>query len=111
MDVQRHLGGLLLARGQIKEAIAAWQQMVKWAPECHEEQNNLGWFLATAADPELRDPVRAVEHAKKAVALLPVSPRGSTINRVFAAGGANNTLGAALYRAGSRGRPCCRDCF
>jgi Flp pilus assembly protein TadD len=50
--------------------------------------NDRAWDLATAPDPSLRDPTRAVELAEKAVAELPKN--------------ANcwNTLGVARYRAG-----------
>jgi len=51
--------------------------------------NNLSWLLATAPDPKLREPVRAVELAKEVVQRTP--------------GQANswNTLGVAQYRAGN----------
>jgi WD40 repeat protein/tetratricopeptide (TPR) repeat protein len=51
-------------------------------------QNEMAWFLATGADPKLRNPARAVELAKKAVAQAPRE-------RVFW-----KTLGVAHYRAG-----------
>jgi tetratricopeptide (TPR) repeat protein len=50
--------------------------------------NNLAWDLATRADLKLRDPVRAVQLARRVVALAP------------AAATYWNTLGVALYRAG-----------
>jgi Tfp pilus assembly protein PilF len=50
--------------------------------------NNLAMFLATASDVKLRDLSRALELAKKAVAL---SPREADIA---------NTYGTALYRTG-----------
>jgi serine/threonine protein kinase/WD40 repeat protein len=52
------------------------------------DHNNLAWFLATHADPKLRDPIRAVALAKKAVELVPKE------------GLYWNTLGAVQYRAG-----------
>jgi WD40 repeat protein len=51
-------------------------------------QNETAWLLATAADPKLRDPARAVALAKKAVAWAPKEG-------VFW-----KTLGIAQYRAG-----------
>jgi serine/threonine protein kinase/WD40 repeat protein/tetratricopeptide (TPR) repeat protein len=52
------------------------------------DHNNLAWFLATHPDPKLRDPIRAVALAKKAVEAAPTE------------GLYWNTLGAAQYRAG-----------
>jgi serine/threonine protein kinase/WD40 repeat protein len=52
------------------------------------DHNNLAWFLATYADPKLRDPIRAVVLAKKAVELVPTE------------GLYWNTLGVVQYRAG-----------
>jgi Flp pilus assembly protein TadD len=49
---------------------------------------SLAWFLATAFDPELRDPQLAVEMARKAAALAPDKHQCLC------------TLGIALYRAG-----------
>jgi tetratricopeptide (TPR) repeat protein len=51
-------------------------------------QNEVAWLLATAADPRLRDPARAVELARKAVERAPEQ------------GAYWKTLGAAQYRAG-----------
>jgi WD40 repeat protein len=53
--------------------------------------NNLAWPLATSPDPKLRNPVRAVELAKRAVELKPKE------------GSFWNTLGVAHYRAGDWG--------
>jgi len=51
--------------------------------------NQLSWWLSTAPEPSgLRDPARAVELGKKAVAAVPQE------------GGCWNTLGVAQYRAG-----------
>jgi tetratricopeptide (TPR) repeat protein len=52
------------------------------------DHNNLAWFLATYPDPKLRDPIRAVALAKKAVEMAPTE------------GMYWNTLGAVHYRAG-----------
>jgi WD40 repeat protein/serine/threonine protein kinase/tetratricopeptide (TPR) repeat protein len=50
--------------------------------------NNIAWMLATAPDPALRDPARAVELARKSVEIDP--KRGTRWN----------TLGVTRYRAG-----------
>jgi eukaryotic-like serine/threonine-protein kinase len=56
-------------------------------PDTLLSMNNLAWTLATAQDPKLRDPARAVELGKELVAYTPKS------------GNAWNTLGVAQYRA------------
>jgi tetratricopeptide (TPR) repeat protein len=50
--------------------------------------NNVAWYLATAPDPQFRDPARAVKLAKTSVEIAP--------NR----GDIWNTLGVARYRTG-----------
>jgi predicted Zn-dependent protease len=53
-----------------------------------ENHNKLAWFLATCPDPQFRDPVRAIEAARRAVKQAPKHADFW------------NTLGAACYRAG-----------
>ena len=55
--------------------------------------NGLAWLQATSADPAQRDPVRAVEQARKALELAPQE------------GAIWNTLGVAQYRAGNWSAP------
>src|SRR5262249_48142916 len=55
--------------------------------------NDLAWFLVTCPDPEVRNPSRATELAKRAVSLAPK------------VGTYWNTLGAAHYRAGDDRAP------
>ncbi|MEX0713654.1 MAG: hypothetical protein WD278_15040, partial [Pirellulales bacterium] len=61
-----------------------------WGDTWHlsKAYDDLAWCLATFPDPQVRDPGRAVELAKKAVELAPQD------------GNWSKTLGAALYRAG-----------
>jgi tetratricopeptide (TPR) repeat protein len=73
--------------GKIGEAIGVLRQAVRVFPDLAETHNNLAWLLATAPDP-LRDPSKALEHARHAVRLSPGEPLYL------------NTLGVALYRAG-----------
>jgi serine/threonine protein kinase len=70
-------------------AVQAFSQAVHVAPDNASACNNLAWFLVTCPEPSVRDPARAVELAKKAVALEPT--KGATWN----------TLGVAQYRAGA----------
>jgi tetratricopeptide (TPR) repeat protein len=79
---------LLLSQvGRVAEARAYYEKGLAIQPESSVSFNNLAWLLVTCADPELRDPGRAVELAKKAVGLAPK------------VGTHWNTLGVAHYRA------------
>jgi tetratricopeptide (TPR) repeat protein len=77
----------LEAAGKIGEAIAARRQVARLSPAMAGAHNNLAWLLATAPEP-FRNPAEAVEHARRAVELVP----GEQLSL--------NTLGVALYRAG-----------
>jgi serine/threonine protein kinase/tetratricopeptide (TPR) repeat protein len=71
-----------------REALAMTEAMLARAPDQPATQNSLAWYLATGPLPQLRDPARAVELARKAVQKMP---------RVASYW---NTLGVSLYRAG-----------
>src|SRR5262249_4491063 len=95
-DWREQLAVLLQNSGRMQEAVAArraifadYQEYIDGNPNDHYAHNLLAWMIATSIDPNLRDPVKAVEHAKEAVRLQPQ------------AGSYWNTLGAAQYRAGS----------
>lgn len=62
--------------------------LAKSQPHLAEPLNDEAWRLATAPDPKARNPARAIELARKAVAFDPYN------------GAAFNTLGVAHYRAG-----------
>jgi tetratricopeptide (TPR) repeat protein len=98
---QNHLGTVLGAMGKREEAEKAYRQaqklvgeLVAASPNDAGNQalalflNRSAYLLATSASPKSRDPSRAVELAKQAVALDPKN------------GGLWNTLGVAQYRAG-----------
>jgi serine/threonine protein kinase/tetratricopeptide (TPR) repeat protein len=88
-EYPRRLGLLLKSSGQHVKAIEAFQQAVEVNPNDAAAHNNLAWTLATCPDPKLRDPRRAVAHAKIAVQLGgPETPNWC------------HTLGVASYRAG-----------
>src|SRR5262249_49107525 len=75
-------------QGRVEDAIAAEKEAVRLLPNWAAARNELAWMLATCNQPQLRDPSRSLEDAKKAVEL---APRW---------GEAWNTLGVAHYRAG-----------
>jgi superkiller protein 3 len=83
------LGMALHDKGQLDEAIASYKKAIELNPKYALPHNNLSWLLATCSEAKFRDPARAVELAKKAVALRPKD------------GTMWNTLGAAHYRAGN----------
>jgi membrane associated rhomboid family serine protease/Flp pilus assembly protein TadD len=66
---KRLLGDLYLEEKLYAEAIENYQRALELNPEDAATHNNLGWLLATADDPQFRDPKGALEHAQKAVAL------------------------------------------
>jgi superkiller protein 3 len=89
VDHHINLGMALAQKGLTGEAIASYGRAIEIAPKNAGVHNNLGWLLATCSEARFRHPARAVELAKKAVALMPKD------------GTMWNTLGAAHYRAGN----------
>ena len=75
--------------GRYREALADYHKLLELAPNSALAHNDLSWLLATCPDAKLRDPARAVELARRAVALQ--APVGNVWN----------TLVAAHYRAGA----------
>jgi serine/threonine protein kinase/tetratricopeptide (TPR) repeat protein len=83
------LSDVLQAKGQRDEAIAVLKQAADSTSNDPDDLSMLAWLLATSQFCQLRDPARAVELARKAVELAPDD------------GQYWNTVGLALYRAGS----------
>ncbi|HEV3445114.1 MAG TPA: tetratricopeptide repeat protein [Gemmataceae bacterium] len=73
---------------QWDKADADFRKTLALAPQHSSRANEMAWFWATCPDARYREPVRAVELAKRIV------------NRAPKAGAAWNTLGVALCRAG-----------
>ncbi len=74
--------------GQHDQAIADCSKAIELNPNDALANNALAWLLATCPDSKVRDPVRAVALAKRAVELAPGT------------GNFWNTQGVAHYRAG-----------
>jgi tetratricopeptide (TPR) repeat protein len=74
--------------GHFAQAQTDLQTALKLAPANADVHNLLAWQLANCPEAKLRDPVRAIELSKKAIALEPKE------------GSFWNTLGVAHYRAG-----------
>jgi serine/threonine protein kinase/Flp pilus assembly protein TadD len=73
---------------QYEKALEDYQTILKLAPADVLAHKGLAWLLAMCPEAKLRDPVRAVELARKAVQLAPKN------------GDCWSTLGMAHYRAG-----------
>ena len=56
---------------KLEEAIAEYREAIRLQPDDANAHNNLAWLLATAADPQWRQPAEAVKLAAKAVELSP----------------------------------------
>jgi len=63
------LGDLRYGRGRLPEAKEAYEQAIHLEDVNSRALNNLAWLYATAGDPSLRDPARALTLAKKAASL------------------------------------------
>src|SRR5262249_51789131 len=83
------LGNILCDdRNDIGGAVREYAEVVRLNENHGPANNRLAWLLATAAEPALRDPKKALACARKAVELEPMN------------GEYRNTLGAAHYRNG-----------
>jgi tetratricopeptide (TPR) repeat protein len=66
-EAHRNLASALRKQGNVKEAISEYEQALNIVPEDSVALNNLAWILATCSDASMRDGVRAVTLAVKAV--------------------------------------------
>ncbi len=103
------LGNLLVVADQrqdaeplLREALQLRQRLAERFPDDAAHQNSLAWLLANCADLTLRDPDRAVELARRAVALDPDrAPSWNTLGAApFAPG--NTQLRSTRCRSPSR---------
>jgi tetratricopeptide (TPR) repeat protein len=97
---QYSLARILRVRGKPEKALEHFRKAVALLPQDPFPLNGLAWELATSVEPGLRDPARAVELARKVVALSlgQVDDRdGPGRDRL---GAYWRTLGVAHYRAG-----------
>jgi superkiller protein 3 len=85
---RNNLGIALNAQGKLEEAIACYRKAIELDPKSTQAHSNLAWLYATCSDLKMRDPARALQHAKKALELAPARAD-------------YNTLGVAQYRAGN----------
>ena len=88
------LGAAYAEHGRLAETIGHYREAVRIRPDFQTAANNLAWLLATARDPGLRDPARAVSLAERAVALSAV-PDPSVLDTLAAAYAAAGRYGEA----------------
>lgn len=88
VENRRNLAHLLRELGDTRGAIAEYREAIRLYPRFGWALNDLAWLLATTTDATCRDPVQAIEYARKAIAVTPKD------------GSYWNTLGVALYRNG-----------
>ena len=69
-NLYRVLGDLYFETGNLKGVQQAYETALQLKPDSPQVLNNLAWLYATAKDPQLRNPVRALELAKAAASLL-----------------------------------------
>lgn len=61
----------LIQAARYREARELLEGLLERRPGDYPLMNNLAWLLATAQDPELRDPARAVQLARQALLIAP----------------------------------------
>ena len=69
ISLHQALSGLYHQMGKYMEAKKEYERIIELNPEDPVSLNNLAWLMVTAPDDDLRDEKRALELAKRAVAL------------------------------------------
>jgi len=90
----RLLGDLKQEMDLDAEALAAYSRALTLEPDNPETLNNMAWLLITAAGPEIRDPIKALSLAGRAISLQPKA--GFILDTLAAAYWANNMLKEAV---------------
>lgn len=67
--LRRQLGGLQLAAGNYRQAVAELEAILQTAPQDPEDMNNLAWLLATTPEAAIRNGAAAVALAQRACEL------------------------------------------
>jgi hypothetical protein len=82
------LGAALLEEGRTAAGIAELEEALRLRPRSERLLNNVAWLLATAPDPQVRAPARAVQLAKRAQDVAGATPATlDTLAAAYAAGG------------------------
>ena len=105
--LQVQLGALLFEQGRERQGLAHLQGALALAPRDPEVLNAVAWCLATAKDPQLKNPARALRLAHRAVSLAPRPHIWDTLAEAyFASGDPRRAVAAAraALAAGPRQR-------
>jgi protein O-mannosyl-transferase len=78
VEARNTLGTALVQQGRVTEAIAQWQAALAIQPDNGNAASNLAWVLATSPEDSIRDGLRAIDLAQKAMRLS-----GAKIPMVF----------------------------
>jgi cytochrome c-type biogenesis protein CcmH/NrfG len=84
-DAYANLGSAFLAKGRVRDAMVAYENALRTAPENVPAQSNLAWLLATSSDPSLRNGSEAVLLAERADSESSRSENHPIILRILAA--------------------------
>lgn len=84
---QRIAADLWLQLGAQREALDALTAAIALGPRSPVAYNDAAWLLATSSDPRIRNPARAVQIARRAVALWPSANYIDTLAAANAAAG------------------------
>jgi len=75
--------------GNMKQAVILWKKSLSLKPDWPEVMNNLAWLFSTQSDPEIFNPDKAIELAKRACDLTDYKQPGTldTLGAAYAAKG------------------------
>jgi len=68
-EAHNNLGIALSQTGQMREAVAQWNNTLEIQSDNVEAHCNLAWVLATSPDDSIRNSLKAVQHAERALQL------------------------------------------
>ncbi len=88
MRLYQNLAIVYQEMGKDKEAIQTYEKILTFDPDQAVSLNNLAWLLVTASDKELRDEVRSLQLAKKAVSIKRIPVFLDTMAEAYYANGA-----------------------
>lgn len=83
----RQLADAMIAREEERRGLELYEASLQLVPSSPVTLNNLAWLLITSNNPELRDPVRALDLARKAVRWYPAAAFYDTLAEAYWANG------------------------